>query len=330
MGEIRRLPHQIHKEVKEEIIKTNANRGSVAAAFLLIVFFTGFNAIAVKYSEVELPPFFSAAIRFGIAAILLVVIMLLFRLPFPRGPNLKGAMLFGILGCGISRALLYYALQSLPSGISMVLLALVPLLTCLFACIHKQEIFRWRTLSGSILAVGGIGIMVKDHLNSQLPILPVLAVIGAAACYAEAIVIIKNFPQSHPISTNAIALTTGSIILFIFSAIMRESPILPNLATTWESLVYLVILGTVATFMLTIYVINSWSASASSYQFVLFPIITMVAGIRMANETVNIAMLAGSLLVLTGVFIGGVAKTGHLKLIYTRLITRLIAPPIEC
>jgi drug/metabolite transporter (DMT)-like permease len=311
-------------------MKTSAAHGSVAAAFLLIVIFTGFNAIAVKFSEIELPPFFGAAIRFGIAAILLIVIMLIFRLPLPRGRNFSGAMLFGILGCVISRALLYYALEELPPGTSMVLLALVPLLTCLFACMHKQEIFRWRSITGSILALGGIGMMVKDQLNNQLPFLPVLAVLGAAACYAEAIVIIKNFPQGHPITTNAVALTTGSILLYIYSALVKESPVMPSLASTWLSLAYLILFGTVITFVLTIHVIKHWSASASSYQFVLFPIITMIMGARMADETVNIALLLGSLLVLSGVYIGGIAKIGNFKLVYTHLVSRLKTPPMEC
>jgi drug/metabolite transporter (DMT)-like permease len=307
-----------------------ASNRSVAIAFILIVLFTGFNAIAVKSSEAELPPFFGAAIRFGVAAILLIAIMLAFRLPLPHGRNLWGAILFGILGSGVSRALLYYALQELPAGISMVLLALVPLLTCLFACLHKQEFFQWRSLTGSVLAMGGIAVIYSGPIQTSLPILPVLAVIGAAACYGEAIVIIKSYPQSHPITTNAIALSTGTLLLFIFSALWKESPSLPRLATTWESLLYLIIFGTLATFVLTVYVIKNWSASASSYQFVLFPFITLIMGVRMDNETVNIALLLGSLLVLSGVYIGGIAKTTQFKHIYMRIFSRLKSPPMEC
>jgi drug/metabolite transporter (DMT)-like permease len=319
----------INKEAKEELMNKKASNRPVAVAFILIVLFTGFNAIAVKSSDAELPPFFGAAIRFGIAAILLIAIMLVLRLPLPRGRSFWGAILFGILGSGISRALLYYALVELPAGTSMVLLALVPLLTCLFACMHKQEIFQWKSLTGSILAVGGIAIIFNTRVQASLPILPVLAVIGAAACYAEAIVIIKNFPQSHPITTNAIALTTGSLLLFVFSALWKESPTMPNLASTWESLVYLIIFGTLATFVLTVYVIKNWSASASSYQFVLFPIITMIVGVRMANETMNVALLLGSLLVLIGAYIGGIAKNGQFKLVYIRLVSRLRVPHME-
>lgn len=303
---------------------------SVLIAFGLVVLFTGINAIAVKSSEAELPPFFGAAIRFAAAAIILFALVFILRLPLPRGRSLVGAMLFGVLASGISRALLYFALKHLQAGVSMVLLALVPLLTFLFACMHKQEIFRWNSLAGSFLAVGGIGIILDGHLSTDLPLVPVLAVVGAAACFAEATVIIKNFPQSHPITTNAIALATGSVLLFIFSALGKESPMIPTLSGTWESLIYLIIFGSLATFVLTVYVINHWTASASSYQFVLFPIITIILGSWMTHEIISIGLLLGGALVLSGVYVGGIANTGQVKTVYRGVIARMKARVTDC
>ncbi|MFZ2098062.1 MAG: EamA family transporter [Anaerolineales bacterium] len=303
---------------------------SVLVAFGLVVLFTGINAIAVKYSEAEIPPFFGAAIRFAVAAIILFALVLVLRLPLPRGRNFVGAMIFGVLGSGISRALLYIALERLQAGLSMVLLALVPLLTFLLACIHKQETFRWKSLAGSFLAVGGIGVIVGGQLSTNLPVLPVLAVVGAAVCFAEATVVIKAFPQSHPITTNAIALSTGSVFLFILSALTRETPTLPSLATTWEALIYLILLGSVATFVLTVYVIKNWTASASSYQFVLFPIITIVLGAWLAHETMSKIVVIGGILVLAGVYIGGIVKTSQFKGIYSGLRSQLRSSSSEC
>jgi drug/metabolite transporter (DMT)-like permease len=302
----------------------------VFVAFGLIVLFTGINALAVKSTEAELPPYFGAGLRFGAAAIILFILVLVLRLPLPRGRSFIGAVFFGILGSGISRALLYYALEKLPSGPAMVLLALVPLLTFLFACMHKLEIFKWKSLAGSFLAVGGIAIIVHGRISTDMTILPALAVVGAAACFAEATVIIKLFPQSHPITTNAVALSTGSIFLFILSALSRETPALPSSITTWESLFYLILIGSVATFILTIYVINHWTASASSYQFVLFPIITIILGAWLAHETMSTGLFFGTSLVLSGVFIGGIAKKGLVKSITTGLSVRKKVRATDC
>jgi drug/metabolite transporter (DMT)-like permease len=234
---------------------------------------------------------------------------LILRLPLPRGQGLTGALLFGILGAGINFALLYWALETLHPGFSMVILALVPLLTFLLACVHKQEVFRWKALVGSLIALGGIGVIVWNQLGSSAPLLPILAVVGAAVCFAESNVLIKSFPQSHPITTNAIALTAGSAMLFILSALMKETPRLPARPATWVALVFLIIFGSVLVFSLTVYIIKNWTASASSYQFVLLPIVTIAVSAWLTKEPVTATLILGGILVLAGVYIGGIAKS---------------------
>jgi drug/metabolite transporter (DMT)-like permease len=311
-------------------METKTPTRSVVIAFLLTVLLAGNNAIAVRFSNVEIPPFFGAAIRFAIAGLILFMVVLILRLPVPRGRSLLGAVLFGVLGTGINYALMYWALEYLQAGMSMVILALVPLLTFLFACLHKQESFNWKSLAGSLLAASGIVMIVAGQLNIHIPILPVLAVMGAAACFAEATVIIKIFPQNHPITTNAVALSTGAVTLFALSGIWREQPALPMLVATWGSLIYLVIFGSVLTFVLTVYVIKHWTASAASYQFVLFPFITISVGAWLVNETINTALLLGGLLVLTGVYVGGIAKTRQIKNVFWGVVIRRKTPCPDC
>ncbi len=311
-------------------MEAKAPNRSVIIAFVLTVLFAGNNAIAVRYSNVELPPFFGAAIRLAIAALIFFLIVMIFRLPLPRGRGLLGAVLFGVVGSGLNFALLYWALEQLHAGLSMVILALVPLLTFLLACVHKQEVFSWKALFGALVALGGIGVIVWNQLGAAAPLLPMLAVVGAAVCFAESNIIIKSFPQSHPVTTNAIALTAGSVLLFILSALLEETPTLPTLPATWAALIYLIIFGSVATFGLVIYVVKNWTASASSYQFVLFPIVTISVGTLLASETVTPALLLGAVFVLAGVYIGSIAKTSQFEKIYSGLFSRNKAPCTDC
>ncbi|RPJ42960.1 MAG: EamA family transporter, partial [Chloroflexi bacterium] len=127
-------------------------------AFFTTVIFGGLNAIAVKFSNAELPPFFGAAVRFGLAALILFAIVLILRLRIPGGRSLWGAVVFGALTFGLGYALLYWSLLQIQAGLTMVILALVPLLTLLLAIAHRLETFRWEALLGALLAVLGIGI----------------------------------------------------------------------------------------------------------------------------------------------------------------------------
>ena len=308
--------------------KTSSQR--IIIAFMLTVLFAGNNAIAVRFSNAELPPFFGAAVRFTIAALILFLVVLILRLPLPRGRSLLGAMIYGAIGTGLNYALLYWALEYIRPGLSMIILALVPLLTFLFAFFHRLESFRWSAFFGALIAVAGIGTIARDQLSLNVPLLPLLAVVGAAACFSEATIVIKTFPQSHPITTNAVGLFTGSMLLFLFSALGRETPTLPTLPATWEALFYLILFGSVATFVLTVYVIKHWTASASSYQFVLFPIVTLSVSALLTKETIRPSLLLGGLLVLLGAYIGGIARADQIKRIYTGFTSRLRPSTPDC
>jgi drug/metabolite transporter (DMT)-like permease len=281
-------------------------------AFIVSTVLAGNNAIAVRFSNQELPPFFGASLRFGAAALILGVVVLALRLPWPRGRALSGAFVFGALQYGLSYTLIYWSLQSVPAGLFQVVLALAPLLTFLLAIAHRQEPWQWRVLIGGLIALAGIALIFGEQLGSGAPLLRLLAGILAAACFAESTVLFKTFPQTHPITTNAVAMSIGAAMLLLFSWIAREAPRLPTMPATWLAVGYLIFFGSIATFVLALYVLKRWPASVSAYQLVLIPIVTVLSAAWLTHEPVTPALLAGGLLVLAGVYVGAIARADQL------------------
>jgi drug/metabolite transporter (DMT)-like permease len=277
-------------------------------AFIVATLLGGNNAIAVRYSNLELPPFFGAAIRFAAASLVLFVIVFSLRLPLPKGRSLLGAIIYGVLQFGISYAFMYWSLLEVPAGLFQVVLSIVPLFTFLFAIAHRQESFQWRILIGSLIAVSGIAIVFYNQINVNVPLLSLLAIILAAMSIAEAGVLYKNFPKSHPITTNAIGMAVGAVILFIGSWLFNENPHMPSLPSTWIAVLYLVVFGSVGMFILVLYVLNHWTASAASYQLVLMPIVTVLVASLIVQEKMTVISLVGGLLVLIGVYVGALLK----------------------
>lgn len=290
----------------------------VLAAFVISTILGGNNSIAVRFSNAELPPFFGAAARFATAALILLLIVLARRLPLPTGRALIGVLIFGGLQFGFSYALLYWSLLQLKAGLVQVLVALVPLFTFTFAILQRQERFEWRVLLGGLVALAGIAVVFGNQLSANVPLLPLLAVILAAAFFGEAVVLVKSFPKAHPITTNAVGMLAGAVILFAMSALWRETPHLPALPATWLAVAYLVILGSIVVFVLSLYVLSHWKATAASYQLVLMPIVTVLFASWLAGETVTPVFLIGGLLVLLGVYIGAVAPPDLLKRVFNR------------
>jgi drug/metabolite transporter (DMT)-like permease len=276
-------------------------------AFLTAVLIGGGNFVAVKFSNEELPPFFGAALRFSAAMVLFFVLMYVRRLPLPRGRALLGAALYGLLGFGFAYALLYYALVGLSAGTSSVILASTPLATLLLAVLHRQERFTTRGLLGGLLAIAGIGILSADTLGGDVrPIYLVSALLGSIAI-AESSVVVKGFPSTHPITTNAVAMVVGSVFLAIASLLFGEQWMLPQTTQTWLVLAYLVVAGTVVLFILFLVVIIRWTASATVYVLTLMPVVAVTLGVLFMDEKVSIQFVVGSALVLTAVYIGALA-----------------------
>jgi len=299
-------------------MQTNRPERLTLIAFIISTILGGNNAIAVRFSNVELPPFFGAGVRFTAAALILFLVVLALRLPLPKGRSLIGALIFGALQFGISYALIYWSLLEVPAGLFQVILALVPLLTFFFAILHRQETFQWRVLAGGLLAVGGIAIIFSGRLVDDVPLLSLLSAILAAACIAESIVLFKTFPKTHPITTNAFAMGTGAVILFVVSGLAQESFGWPSLSATWTAVGYLVIFGSVGTFVLALYVLERWTASATSYSLVLMPIVTVFFASWIADEPITFALLVGGLFVLSGVYVGALAPRDSLNRIVSR------------
>ena len=272
------------------------------AAFAVVVVIAGLNFVAVRFSNRELPPFEGAALRFAAAAVLFAAYAGARGLAYPRGRALAGALLFGVLGFFSAYALVYWGLLSAPAAMGAVSLALVPLATALLAVAHRLERLRARALIGGALAAVGIVVLLREQLSATVPFGSLAALIAGALCAAESGVVVKYFPRSHPAVTNAVAMGAGTALLAALSRIAGEMWVVPSQTTTLIAFGYLVA-STIALFVLILYILGRWTASAASLQFPLAPLVTVVAGSILAGEGVTLAFVAGAAIVAIGVLI---------------------------
>jgi drug/metabolite transporter (DMT)-like permease len=82
-------------------------------------------------------------------------------------------------------------------------------------------------------------------------------------------VLYKVFPKGDLLATNVVAMSMGAIGLLVLSLIVREPWTLPASSTTWIALAYLVIIGSVVLFYLYLFVLDRWTATATSYSILL-------------------------------------------------------------
>lgn len=274
-------------------------------AFGGFVLIGGGAALSVRYIYGELAPFWSGVLRFGLAALIFFALMVIRKVALPRGRALIGAILFGTLSA-TAMLLIYLGLTKTQASLFQTIVAIVPLLTLIFAVAHGLEILRRRGVAGGLLAVVGIAIAVSGSLSSGVEVsLPhILAIIAGAACFAEAGIVIKLFPPNHPYATNAVAMTIGTLAMAAVSLILGETWVLPSLTSTWLAMLYSVVGATVVGFLLYLFILKRWTATGASYGFVLTPIVTVILASLLTDETITFIFVAGAAVVLAGVYVG--------------------------
>lgn len=279
--------------------------------FAVAVTLGGANFIAVRFSNRELPPFWGAGLRFGLAALLFVAIAVALRLAWPRGRQLWLTVLYGALSFAVSYALMYWSLVRVTAGVATIVLAIVPLVTLLLAAAQGLERLHLRGGIGAVLALAGIGWMTIGPQHVAIPPAVLAAMVGAALAIGQSIILGKRLSGNHPAMTNAVGMTAGAAMLLVLSAVAGESWALPRQAEAIWAVAYLATLGSVGLFVLVLLVVRRWTVSATSYMFVLFPVVTLALGAWLADEPVTSQAASGAALVMLGVWFGALSPAAR-------------------
>ncbi len=268
----------------------------------------GANWVGVRFSNRELPPFYGAALRFAFATVILFAVVAVRRLELPRGRALSGAIVYGVGQYFVTFALIYWALVKVPAGMTSVVFATLPLWTLFLSVAAGFERLSVRNIVGAFIAIGGLAVIFSAELTADVPLERVAAILGGALFAAITSVVVRAFPRTHPISTNAVGTLVGVPILLVASLLAGEHWAMPQQSTTWLAVAYLV-LSTCVGFVTIVYLIIRWSPSAAAYGAVLGPIVTVTLATLLAGEVFGPGFFIGAAIVGIGVYLGAIAAT---------------------
>ncbi len=282
------------------------------AAFVGAVFIGGSNFVAIRFSNRELDPLWGAGLRFALAAAVFGLLCAALRLSLPRGRALMLVGAYGLLAFGGAYGCLYWAMQEVPAGVAAVVLAVGPLLTLLLAVAHGMERVSGRALLGALVAIAG-SVLIFFQPGSIAFGWVSFALLGLASlCASESVVVSKLAGRHHPAAMNFVGMTAGAAVLLVVAAAAGERLALPADGETQLAVVYLVA-ATVGLFLLVLVVVQHWTASATSYVFVLMPVIAVALGALLADEPITATTILGGAIVCAGVYIGAAHRDRYEK-----------------
>jgi len=275
----------------------------IAVTFVACALIWGSTFLAIRFGNEATPPVWAATIRLALASVLLFGITGAFRMPLPRGKALRGAALWGLFNLGVNLSLLYIGETTVPSGISAVLFATVPLTTALLAAAFGVEPLVTRKLIAAIVAIGGVAIIFAGELGVAVPFAGLLTVFAAASAAALANVLLKQAPKQQVIPLNAIGTAVGAVICLSVSVALGELHVIPVTLSAWLPILYLTIAGSLGAFVLFTWLVTHWSVSNASLLGVTVPIIAVILGGLVKGEQPAALTYVGAVVVISAILI---------------------------
>lgn len=276
------------------------------AQLLLLSLLWGGSFFLIAVSVTGLPVLSIVAIRLGIAAMVLWLIVLATGRRLPRAPGIWAAFLvMGILNNAIPFGLIVWGQTSIPSGLASILNATTPLWTVIVSgLLLSDEGFSARKLAGVVLGLGGVAVMIGLDTLAGLghAIWAQLAILGAALSYAFANVFGRRFRSMEldPVVTAA-GMVTGSSALLIPLALSVDG--LPGADVPGQVWLAAIVLGVVSTglaYVLYFRVLARAGATNISLVTFLVPVSAVLLGWLFLAETLGPAHLLGVVLIALG------------------------------
>ena len=264
----------------------------------------GSTFLVISIGNDALAPVWAATLRLLLAALLLAAWARARGEALPTGAALRTALAYGVCQFGINLPLLYWGEKVVPSGLSAVLYATLPMTSALLTRALVMERLTAPKLIGAIVALLGVTVLFSSSLRGELALGGLLAVFTAATVSAIAPVLLKRGPRQPPIPMNAAGCSIGAVMAGAASFAMREPHLLPSTAATLLPLLYLTVAGSMGAFVLMSWLVNHWSVTRVSYVSVAVPVLALGLGSLVRHEPLTPVNLAGALLVLVGLLIG--------------------------
>lgn len=278
----------------------------VLLAFAAIYVLWGATFLAIRVAVVEIPPFFTAGVRFLTAGSLLYAGMRLRGRPAPSSAEWRGIALTALFLFVATYGALFWAEQYVPSGLTSVIEASLPLITiALEVFVFRQQPFRWRMLASVALGFGGIAWLLLKRGQESFAVLPCLVILAGGVAWSLGAVLTRSMPKpaSLPLTAGAQMMLGGAVLLTL-SLGAGELHSTPHISLrAGLALLYLIVGGSWLGFTAYVWLLARMPVTRVASHAYVNPLVAVALGYLVAGEELTVRMTLASCLVVASVFL---------------------------
>lgn len=268
------------------------------AYFVALGIIWGLPYLLIKISVREISPALLVLIRTGGGALVLVPLSAARGVLLPALKRWRVIILYTCMELAVPWFLLFNAERRLPSSLSGLLTAAVPLFAAILAWVSGSDRIDLRRLIGLLLGLAGVGALVGFDVGSS-QLLDVLSLVVVAVGYAVGPWIVARYlTDAPPMGVMAWSFTFCALLYAPIAAF--SLPTRPLSASVIESAAGLTVVCTVVAFLAFFALIREVGAMRTTLITYVNPAVAVILGVTILGERFGLATGVGFVLILGG------------------------------
>ena len=278
------------------------------SALLIVYVVWGSTYLAIRVVDETMPPLLAAGARHVSAGVIILVLLLITK--GPGALRLSRAEWFGAGFVGLAlllggNGLVMLGERDVPSGLAALIIAVVPLFVVLM-----RRVFGERVASGTYVGVlggfVGMAVLIVPHgLSGETNVVAMLMLVGASLSWAIGSYFSTRLTLPRdPLASTGAQMLVGGTSLAIVGTLAGEWGLVQVDRFSTDSvvaLVYLIIFGSVVAYTAYTWVLQHATVSRVSTYAYVNPVVAIVLGALILNESVDVWILIGAAIIVVAV-----------------------------
>jgi drug/metabolite transporter (DMT)-like permease len=300
-------------ETETRVTRTAAahtGRGTVLIVLASVTSATS-GPFAKPAMDAGLSPQQVASVRIGLAAVILLAVVSVWRPEMLRVRRSDWRLLagYGLVGVAGVQLLYFAGVSRIPIGIAMLLEFTSPVLVALWVRFVRRTVLPARMWVGTVLAMVGLAMVAQVWDGLRLDALGMLAGVGAALCAAAYFLIGEHGASTlEPLGLVTWGMVVGAVAIFVLAPPWSLPFELFGAATdfggwrvpVWVLLVTCALVSTALAYLLSISALRDLPANVVSVLALLEPVVATSLAWLLLGQALTAVQLAGAVVLLSG------------------------------
>jgi len=289
-------------------IRKKGTRVKALFALSLVCFFWGTTWLASKEGVKYMPALQLAGIRQFLGGTCYIVFFLTKGFPLPKKKEWVIILVLSFLNFLLSNGLTTWGVKFISAGLGAIIAAIFPLWLVVIGFFTSKSKISLKAVIGFVIGFGGVCIIFYDHLqdflNTDFRFGIILSLVATWTWAFGTLYTKKQARNFNPYFSLGLQMLISGIFLSVFTNLTGNAvPIILIPWQSWAAISYLVIFGSVISFIAYLYALQNLSAEQASLYAYINPIVAVLLGWLIFSEKLTVFIAMGGAVTLFGVYL---------------------------